>query len=147
MRWSVTLACAGLGAAALARYHLTGLGLGLASVALLVAVAVQRMRLVADESGVTVVNLFAGHHIAWADVSDFRRSRIALGACLDVCKNDGTRVHSWVVSAIGRGPYSQANVFEALSDFNRRLVDESGRAEIGLGSRAAVDLARRAATG
>jgi Bacterial PH domain len=147
MRWPITLACVGLGGAALAWYRLTGLGLVLASLALLTVIAVQRMRLRADDSGVTVVNLLTERHIAWPEISDFRRGRTAFSACIDVCKNDGTRVRSWIVSAIGRGPYSQAMVFEVISALNGRLVVESEEAEHDVASLRVVPLAREAASG
>jgi len=127
MRWLVTFLCAGLGVGALAAYHAHAPGLALAALAVVPIVVVQRMRLKADDAGVTVVNLVA-HHIPWSEISDFRRGWLASRPCLVVCKNDGTRVHAWVVTTLCTGAYSEAMVFETLWGLRRGLVAVSGEA-------------------
>jgi hypothetical protein len=63
-----------------------------------VAVLMLRQRLVADEWGVTVINLVRVFRIPWREVSDFRMGRVGpYYRCLGVYRRDGRRVNAWVV--------------------------------------------------
>jgi hypothetical protein len=136
-RWIVTLIFLGLGASALVRYGSTGVVL--AVLALIPIVVVQRMRLSADAAGVTVVNLLRPNRTPWSEISDFRMGRVALSTCLDVCKRDRSRVHSWVVTTTGRGAYSGTTVDRVISDLRQRLMLANGESPDDLDARAVED--------
>ena len=109
------------------------------ALALLPVVVVHRMRLSADAFGVTVVNLLGRRRIRWAEISDFQMGRVALSTCLDVCKRDGTRVHSWVVTTTGAPAYSGAKVSSILTDLRQRLMLATGESREDLDARAVED--------
>jgi hypothetical protein len=138
-RWPGTLTSLALGASALLRYHLRGPGVVLAAVALLAVCMLQRMRLTADASGVTVVNLLGPRRIPWSEISDFRMGRVALSTCLDVCRLDGARLHAWVVTTTGNAAYSPTKVATILSDLRQRLMLANGESQADLDSRALKD--------
>jgi hypothetical protein len=101
-------------------------GLVFAVLAVVPILVVQRMRLSADASGGTVVNLLRASRIEWSEISDFRMGRVALGTCLDVCKRDGTRVHAWIVTTTGYPAYSSTQVDSMISDLRLRLMPANG---------------------
>ena len=131
--------CVILGAFAVAHYHLRPMGLVLAAVALVGIGVVQRMRISADASGVTVVNLLRPRRIPWAAISDFRMGRVAMRSRLDVCTRDGIRVHSWVVTTTGLAAYTQAKVETILGDLRQRLMLANGESQEDLDARAVED--------
>lgn len=128
-----------LGALALVHYHLRASGLVLAALALVPIGVVHRMRLNADASGVTVVNLLRRRRIPWSEISDFRMGRIALSTCLDVCTRDGIRVHSWVVTTTEAAAYSRTKVDNIVSDLRQRLMLANGESQEDLDARAIED--------
>src|SRR5205823_5299544 len=84
-RWAVTSMCLLLGASALVLTSLRTPGLVLAALAAVPILVVQRMRISADASGVTVVNLLRARRLEWSEISDFQMGHVALSTCLDVC--------------------------------------------------------------
>jgi hypothetical protein len=133
----VTLIFLILGASALVSYG--SAGVVLAVLALIPIVAAHRMRLSADASGVTVVNLLRPRRTPWSEISDFRMGRVALSTCLDVCMRDGSRVHSWVVTTTGRAAYSGVTVNRVISDLRQRLMLANGESPDDLDARAVED--------
>ena len=129
LRWPFTFAYVALAVGASVVYRLTIVGVGIAALALVSIIVVHRMRLVADASGVTVVNLGRPRHIGWGEISDFRRGRIAFSICLDVCRRDLSRVHAWAVTATTAGAYSESEVFEIAVGLRRMLVLATGEVE------------------
>ena len=132
LRWPFTFAYVGLAVGALAAYRFTIGGVGVATLALVSIIVVHRMRLEADASGVTVVNLGRPRHIGWGEISDFRRGRIAFGICLDICRRDLSRVHAWAVTATTAGAYSESEVFEIAVGLRHMLVLATGEIDEGL---------------
>jgi hypothetical protein len=145
-RWSGTVGSLGLGVYWLVHCHLRGKGVFVAALAVFAVVALQRMRLSADASGVTVVNLLWPRRIPWSEISDFRLGRAALSTCLDVCRLDGVRVHAWVLTTTGRAAYSGASVDTIVSDLRQRLMLANGESQADLDARA-IDDALAAADG
>jgi PH (Pleckstrin Homology) domain-containing protein len=132
-----------LGASALVHYHLRPAGLVLAASALVPIGVVHRMRISADASGVTVVNLLRRHRIPWSGISDFRMGRVASSTCLDVWTRDGLQVHSWVVTTA----YPRAKVENILADLRRRLMLANGESQEDLDARAVEDALAAAGKG
>jgi PH (Pleckstrin Homology) domain-containing protein len=132
LRWPFTFAYAGLAVGALAAYGLTIAGVGVAALALVSTIVMHRMRLVADASGVTVVNLGRRRHVGWGEISDFRRGRIASSTCLDICRRDLSRIHAWAVTATTAGAYSESEVFEIAVNLRRLLLLATGEVEADL---------------
>jgi hypothetical protein len=120
MSWVVTLIFAAFAVAALLLGGVTGIIL--AVLALIPIVLVRRARLSADESGVTVVNLVRRQRIPWSEISDFRLGRVARTTCLDVCRWDGSRVHSWVATSSGDTAYQRYVISGIISDLRERLA-------------------------
>jgi len=120
-------------------YQVRASSLVLAALALVPVVAVHRMRLSVDASGVTVVNLLRRRRFPWAEISDFRMGRVALSTCLDVCKRDGTRVHAWVVTITGAVAYPGAKVESILTDLRQRLMLANAESQEDLDARAIKD--------
>ena len=135
-RWSATLICVLLGALALILSRLRTPGLVLAASAVVPILVVQRMRLTADASGVTVVNLLRARHVEWSEIADFQMSRVALSTCLDVCERDGSRVQAWVVTTTGRAAYPSSRVDSLISDLRQRLMLANGWSQADLDARA-----------
>jgi hypothetical protein len=120
LSWFVVAIFAGLGVCALLLHGVTGIVLAL--LALIPIVLVRRARLTADSSGVTVVNLLRTQRIPWSEISDFRLGRVARTTCLDVCKWDGSRVHSWVATSSGDTAYQRYVINGIVSDLRERLA-------------------------
>jgi len=139
LRWPFTFGYVGLGVGALVAYRFTPVGVGIATLALVSIIVVHRMRLTADASGVTVVNLGRPQHIDWGDISDFRRGRIAVSTCLDICGRDLSRVHAWAVTATTAGAYSEAELFEITVGLRRMLVQATGEIDEDVMKRAIED--------
>jgi hypothetical protein len=135
-RWSATLICVLLGALALMLSRLRAPGLVLAASAVVPILVLQRMRLSADASGVTVVNLLRARHVEWSEIADFQMGRVALSACLDVCERDGRRVHAWVVTTTGRAAYPSSRVESVISDLRGKLMLANGWSQADLDARA-----------
>jgi hypothetical protein len=129
MRWFVAVMFAVLAAAALLLHGVTAIVL--AVLALVPIVLVRRMRLSADASGVTVVNLLRGRRIPWSEISDFRLGRVARTPCVDVCKWDGSRVHSWVATTTGDTVH-QRQVITEITTVLRERLDHATDLEAGL---------------
>jgi hypothetical protein len=134
-RWTATAMFVSLAALALIHVGLRTHGFVLAALAVVPILVVQRMRLSADASGVSVVNLLRAHSVEWSEISDFRLGRVALSTCLDVCKRDGTRVHAWAaqldaratdaaLAAADRGDYQQASGLVADGRIGSRVMAE-----------------------
>lgn len=143
-RWLATLVFVALGVSALIRLHFGVTALALAALAGVPVVVVHRMRLTADDSGVTVVNLLARHRLPWTEIGDFRIGRIGLSTCLDVCRRDGSRVHAWAVTTSGVAAYSAGEVARILTDLRDRLVLATGESKEDIDARA-IDEALAAA--
>lgn len=126
MSWFVALIFAALAVAALLLEGVTGIILAL--LALVPIVLVRRARLSADGSGVTVVNLVRKQRIPWSEISDFRLGRVARITCLDVCKWDGSRVHSWVATSSGDTAYQRYVINGIVSDLRERLAQADSEA-------------------
>ena len=120
MRWYVVVIFAGLAVAALLLHGVTGILL--AVLALVPIVLVRRARLSADESGLTVVNLLRRHRIPWSEISDFQLGRVARTICIDVCKRDGSRVHSWVATSCGDAVHQRQVIDGIAAELRRRLA-------------------------
>ena len=71
-RRQTTWLCAVAGVLALVLSRLQVGGIVLAALAVVPIVVVQRMRITADSSGVTVVNLFWPRTVPWSEIVDFR---------------------------------------------------------------------------
>ena len=63
----------------------------------------RRMRLTADDNGITIVNLFRTLQVPWAETLDFEWSFVRLSSSIDVCVRDGGRVRFWFATG-GDGP-------------------------------------------
>ncbi len=121
MAITVATAFAFIGGGALVADSLWGL------LALLPIVWVLRMRLTADSDGVIVVNFVRTFRIPWAEISGFEIGRVLLSHSLDVCKNDGTRLHVWVATMSGgRGDYSWSQVQEFATNLRHRRAKALG---------------------
>jgi hypothetical protein len=125
-RWIVGVIFAVLGASALSHYHLRLAGDVLAALALVPIVVAFRMRLAADDSGVTVVNLLRRVRIPWADIDGFRMGWVGLSTCLDVRLRDGRLLHAWVVTTTGAAAYSRKQSENVLGELRRRLARSKG---------------------
>jgi hypothetical protein len=135
-RWSATLMYVVLGAWALIHFQLRAPGFVLAAAAVALVVVMQGMRLSADASGVTVVNLLRARHVEWPEIADFQLGSVALSTCIDVCKQDGTRVHAWVGTTTGFAAYKPELVFGMISDLRQRLMLANGWSQKDLDVRA-----------
>jgi hypothetical protein len=135
-RWTATAMFVLLAALALIQVGVGTQGFVLAALAVVPILVVQRMRLRADASGVTVVNLLRVHSVEWSEISDFRLGRVALSTCLDVCTRDGTRVHAWAVTATGSAGYPSTQVDSIISDLRQRLMLANGWSQAELDARA-----------
>jgi hypothetical protein len=143
-RWLATLVLVALGVSALIRLHFGVTGLALAALAVVPVVVVHRMRLTADDSGVTIVNLLVRRRLPWTEIGDFRLGRVGLSACLDVCRRDGSRVHAWAVTTGGVAAYSAGEIARILTDLRERLVLATGESKEDIDARA-IDEALAAA--
>jgi hypothetical protein len=114
-------------------------GIVLAALLLLLILPVQRMRLSADASGVTVVNLLRAHRIEWSEITYLRLGRVALSTCLNVYKRDGTRVPAWVVTGTGAAAYPAPRVESVISDLRQRLMLANGWSQADLDAHAVED--------
>jgi len=120
-RWTGTVAAL-VAAASAALFSSRALVLLTAGLALVAIVILQRMRLVADARGLTIVNLLGPHRIPWSEVSDFRLSRVALSTCLEVCTRDGRGVRAWAVTTTGKSAYSPMAAAQIFADLRQRLL-------------------------
>jgi hypothetical protein len=121
MSWFVALIFAALAVAALLLGGIVGIVL--AVLALVPIVLIRRARLSSDASGVTVVNLLRRQRIPWSEISDFRLGRVAGTTCLDVCRWDGSRVHSWVATSSGDTAYQRYMINGLILDLRERLAE------------------------
>jgi len=135
-RWTATLMFVFLAALALIQFGVRTPSLVLAALAVVPILVVQRMRVRADASGVTVVNLLRAHSVEWSEISDFRLGRVALSTCLDVCTRDGTRVHACAVNTTGAAGYPSTRVDEMISDLRQKLMLANGWSQTELDARA-----------
>jgi hypothetical protein len=135
-RWTVTFVFSVLASFALVHGRFGSSGALLAALALVPIVVVHRMRLVADDRGVNVINLLGRQRIPWAEIGDFRMGRVALSTCLDVCRHDGTGVHSWVVTTTGYAAYPRDRVDGIVSDLRERLMLATRESQEDLDARA-----------
>jgi hypothetical protein len=110
-----------------------GLGTGgyvLLALLLLAIVAAFRMRVAADASGVTVVNLALPVRTPWREIDGFgmRSSswRYSYSNSLVVRLGDGRGVRGWALTTDGIAAYSQQDVDAALSELRQRLADANG---------------------
>jgi hypothetical protein len=103
-----------------------------------------RMRLAADESGVTVVNLAHRVRIPWADIDGFRMGWVGLSTCLDVRLRNGRRVHAWVVTTTGAAAYSRKQSNDVLIELRRRLARSKGESPEAADARELEDALRAA---
>jgi hypothetical protein len=146
-RWPATFVVLALAALAPARYRLHAPGLVLVGLlAAMIILAVQRMRFSADDSGVTAVNLLRARRVAWSEISDFRLGRIGHSTCLDVCRQDGTRMRAWAVTTTGLAAHPQARVDDLILELRQRLMLANGWSQEDLDARA-IDDALTAADG
>jgi hypothetical protein len=145
MRWFVAVFFAALCLDALLLHGVAGIVV--AVLALLPIVLVRRARLSADASGVTVVNLLRRQRIPWSEIVDFRLGRVAFTTCLDVCKRDGSRVHSWVATSSGGTAYQQYVITGIAADLRDRLDHAHGETVRELDARAVDEAWSAAARG
>lgn len=142
-----TWLCAVAGLLALVLSRLQVGGIVLAALAVVAIVFVQRMRITADSSGVTVVNLFRPRMLPWSDIVDFRIGHKWMSTCLNICKQDGGRVHAWAVTMTGAAVYSPSQVEEIIGELRERLMLANGWSQEELDSRSLEDALRAAGRG
>jgi len=135
-RWEATAVFLTLAVVALSRQGLTAGGVVLAAAAVLPVVLIQRIRLRADDLGVTIVNLTRRHDVPWPEISDFGVARVKSGRCVEVRLRDGTRLHAWV-------PPTDRLILELRS----RLLGATGESQADLDARALDDALRAADAG
>lgn len=108
-----------------------GLGTGgyvLLALLLSAIVAAFRMRVAADDSGVTIVNLGLPVRIRWGEIDGFGMEtasrRHSYSNSLVVHLRDGRRVHGWALTTDGIAAYSQQDVDAALGELRSELSPE-----------------------
>lgn len=122
------------------------LGFALGGVAAAGVVWLLRERLVADDSGVTIVNLVRVFRIPWSEIDEFRMRQLApgLATCLEIRRHDRGAVRSWVVMTSGRYGFARSRINSILADLRRRHALAAGEAPA-LADRRALDEALAAA--
>ena len=135
----MALAFGALGAFALVDHRFDVAGFVLAALTVVPVVVAFRMRLAADDSGVTIINLSRRVRIPWTEIEGFRMGWLRLSSCLDVRMTDGNRVHAWVVTTTGGGAYSQDDANALVSELRRRLALARGESPDRADARALED--------
>jgi hypothetical protein len=103
--------------------------------ALLPVAWVLRMRVAADAEGVTVVNFVRAVQVPWSEVAGFEPGRVFLSRSLDVCKNDGTRVHIWFATMSGGvGDYSPHQIQDFATKLARLRAEALGQLPVQAGA-------------
>ena len=146
-RRQTTWLCAVAGVLVLLLSRLQVGGIVLAALAVVPIVVVQRMRITADSSGVTVVNLFWPRTVPWLEIVDFRLGHGWMSTCLNICKQDGERVHAWAVTTTGAAVYSSSQVEEIIGELRERLMLANGWSQNELDARSVEDALRAADRG
>ena len=121
-RWIPGLVFGGLGLYALVDHGFDAAGFLLAALALVPIVVAFRMRIAADDSGVTIVNLAKRLRIPWTEIEGFGMGSLLLSRCLDVRLTDGKRAHAWVVTTTGGSAYSYDEANSIVAGLQRRLA-------------------------
>ena len=108
-RWSVVVVMLALGIGSVVRNNGSGSGVGLAALCLLAILVTLRMRVVADDAGLKVVNLGWPKRFRWEEISGFG-------------------IRSWVAECVQRQPGSptqgrqESPSLGALDEHQRRLL-------------------------
>jgi hypothetical protein len=143
-RWPATLTC--IAFAALMLLHPTPVRLFTIVPLAVAVVVVNRMRLGAGPTGVTVVNL-RKRRIPWSEISEFALGRVGPSICLEISLRDGSRAHAWVVTTTGPAALSEARVTEVIGELRQRLILATGESSAELDARAVDDALRSAGEG
>lgn len=129
-RWLILVAGALMGGGYALRHHGHGAGAYWPAAVLAVAVlAAFRMRVAADDSGLTIVNLAWPRRIRWQEIEGFGMGswRYSPGNdSLVVRLKNGKRVRGWALTNYGVAGYSPTFVDAALDDLRRRLAEANG---------------------
>jgi hypothetical protein len=96
-------------------------------VLLLPIVWASRMRLSADDAGMTVVNCLRTFRVPWSEVRSVELGRVLLlSYMLKVFKRDGGAVNVWVTTIGYRGDYSSSQVMDFASRLERMRAEAMG---------------------
>jgi hypothetical protein len=104
--------------------------IGLAVVSLLGSVVALRMRVVADRSGLKVVNLAWPRRVRWEEIRGFSIRGFGWWAAgndsLEIRLKDGRRVRAWALSTNPSTGYSLWAVEKMLDELRLRLAESNG---------------------
>lgn len=121
-RWAILIVSVAVGGGYVLHDGLGTGGYMLLAFLLLAIVAAFRMRVSADESGVTIVNLGWQVRTPWREIDGFGMR----GSNLEVRLRDGRRVRGWALTTDGIAAYAQQDLDTALAELRRRLADANG---------------------
>jgi Bacterial PH domain len=124
-RWLVLGVFAGLGVYALAHYDLRADGYVWAALALIPIVVAFRMRVAADDSGVTIVNFGWPMRLPWPEIDGFGM-RTGQNHCLEVRTRHGRRVRGRALSTTGIAAYSEGQAQAVVDELRRRQAQANG---------------------
>lgn len=124
-RWVAVLTLGGVAAFMLIAYR-GAVGVVLAGILLVAIVIAVRMRLVADDSGITIVNYGFPHRIPWSEIEGFRMGWSHRSNSLDVRLAHGEGARARVVTTSGGAAYSQGEADALVTELRRRLAAAHG---------------------
>jgi hypothetical protein len=127
-RWLA--AASPLGAGVLLFWRGDAFEIGLAPVCLLGSLVALRMRVGADRSGLTVVNLAWPRRIRWEEIGGFSIRGLGWWATgndsLEIRLKDGRRVRAWALSTNPSTGYSAWAADKMLDELRLRLAEANG---------------------
>ena len=116
-RWPILIVSVAVGGGYVLHYGLGTGGYVLVVLLLVAIVAAFRMRVAADASGVTIVNLALPVRVGWGEIDAFEMRNSVV-----VSRRDGRRVRGWALTTEGIAAYSQQEVDAALGELRQRLA-------------------------
>jgi hypothetical protein len=85
------------------------------------------------------VNLFRPRTVPWSEIVDVRVGHRWMSTCLNICKQNGERVHAWAVTMTGAVVYSPSEVEEIIGELRKRLMLANGWSQKELDARSLED--------
>jgi len=146
-RWLVLIVLGAIATASLVREHFSAGSFVLAGVLIALILLAFRMRIEADDSGVTIVNFFLPVFIPWREVDGFRMAWSVQTRCLEVRRRSSRRVRGWALNNMGVGGLlgsSEGQIQAAIDELRRWQAQANGETVETVDARA-VDEALRAA--
>lgn len=137
-RWPILVVSVAIGGGYVLHDGFGTAGYVLLALLLAANVAAFRMRVAADDSGVTIVNFGLPVRMRWEEIDEFGMR--GSSQSLVVGRKDGRQVRGWALTTGGIAAYSQHDVDAALGELRRRLAEANAESAEAAALRARYEL-------